>query len=493
MEHNISCSHKTKIQASVMKPTGSGAQHPQMLLQDQILLLHGRPLDQFRMSLAYDTYDGQNSAFGDDWYMLDFGNLAHFNCIEMSMGLVRRDGGWWRDLRVEIRISENSGWQDVGALRIVPDYDFQDHRGNRLPFETYCISFEKHSARFLRLIGKPGGLAEFTSLARIAVFDRDFSNWDVSQLPQAPVPQVFQLLEPGMIWDVIKHFQKLTGLSVEIDLLDCYLTGVNYIEFWNSTNDAYLGSPNLEFLIADTLGWRAWQSLNDNSSSIHLGNPYASHVTLNWDSYLATAITPILVDERTIGIIKCGPHFVNKPDTVEWLHDKARSLDIRKTDFKSALSRTRFVTIDQMNSAATLLGLLANTIANLQNRNRRIVQHLKSSRSMTVKDQKEVLINEAMDFMRTKLEDNMSVARAAEYLNITPAYFSQLFSDVAKINPRDYLTRLRIERAKHYLANSQISITDICITLDMSPSYFSRRFKQETGETLSDYLNKHRK
>ncbi|MBI5670402.1 MAG: hypothetical protein HZC41_20605 [Chloroflexi bacterium] len=86
----------------------------------------------------------------------------------MTKECPNRDGGWWTTLTVEW-LDERERWQPVEALAITPPYNFRDVPYGRRPYGTHALTFSPVTARAVRLIGTPGGLAQFTSLAYLAV------------------------------------------------------------------------------------------------------------------------------------------------------------------------------------------------------------------------------------------------------------------------------------------------------------------------------------
>ena len=73
-------------------------------------------------------------------------------------------------------------------------------------------------------------------------------------------------------------------------------------------------------------------------------------------------------------------------------------------------------------------------------------------------------------------------------VDISPYYFSKVFKDETGVNFIEYLTNLRIERAKELLRNSDMSIKQICSEAGYSdPNYFSRIFRKNVGVTPTEY------
>jgi signal transduction histidine kinase/ABC-type sugar transport system substrate-binding protein/AraC-like DNA-binding protein len=72
----------------------------------------------------------------------------------------------------------------------------------------------------------------------------------------------------------------------------------------------------------------------------------------------------------------------------------------------------------------------------------------------------------------------------AASLSVTPGYLTQQFRQELGITPWEYLTRVRIERAKQLLAASRLSVTEIAGEVGYNDAaYFSRVFVRETGRT----------
>ena len=79
--------------------------------------------------------------------------------------------------------------------------------------------------------------------------------------------------------------------------------------------------------------------------------------------------------------------------------------------------------------------------------------------------------------------DDLSMA-----VNISSYYLSRIFKENTGENFIDYLTRLRIERAKELLSTTQYSMKEIGIMSGYSdPNYFSKKKKKNVGVTPTEY------
>ena len=98
------------------------------------------------------------------------------------------------------------------------------------------------------------------------------------------------------------------------------------------------------------------------------------------------------------------------------------------------------------------------------------------------------VIVKAKEYIANNYNKRYFLDSVATYVDKSPYYFSKLFKDETGENFIDYLTNIRIEKAKEMLSNKELSIKEICINVGYSdPNYFSRTFKKCIGITPSEY------
>lgn len=97
-------------------------------------------------------------------------------------------------------------------------------------------------------------------------------------------------------------------------------------------------------------------------------------------------------------------------------------------------------------------------------------------------------VERGIAFIREHYTEEISLERVAGEVNLTPYYYSKIFKRLTGETVGDYLTRVRMERAKELLANPNVSIKEACFAAGYNdPNYFSRVFKKVTGQTPSEY------
>jgi two-component system response regulator YesN len=85
----------------------------------------------------------------------------------------------------------------------------------------------------------------------------------------------------------------------------------------------------------------------------------------------------------------------------------------------------------------------------------------------------------------------ISLHLVSSYVNVSPNHFSTVFAQEAGESFIEYLTNVRIERAKYLLLNSDMKSGDICFDAGFSdPHYFSFIFKKHTGVPPREFRSK---
>lgn len=86
---------------------------------------------------------------------------------------------------------------------------------------------------------------------------------------------------------------------------------------------------------------------------------------------------------------------------------------------------------------------------------------------------------------------DMDLSRVARELSIAPAQLSRILNRQAGVSFRQLLKNTRIEEAKMLLASRKFSVKEVAARVGFSDShYFSRSFKELTGQTATEYSSK---
>ena len=113
-----------------------------------------------------------------------------------------------------------------------------------------------------------------------------------------------------------------------------------------------------------------------------------------------------------------------------------------------------------------------------------------ATRNITVKTEEKSLsvVEKAKQYIEENYAKDLSLDEMSREADVSPYYFSKLFKEETGENFIEYLTNVRIENAKKLLTQSGYSMKEICVAVGyQDPNYFSRIFKKNVGETPTEY------
>lgn len=97
-------------------------------------------------------------------------------------------------------------------------------------------------------------------------------------------------------------------------------------------------------------------------------------------------------------------------------------------------------------------------------------------------------MEQAKRYIAKHYATDMSLEKLAEHLQLHPIYMSKLFKERLGVNYIDYLTDIRMTKAKRFLANPSLSMKEIAIEVGYrDPNYFSKVFKKLFGMSPLEY------
>lgn len=97
-------------------------------------------------------------------------------------------------------------------------------------------------------------------------------------------------------------------------------------------------------------------------------------------------------------------------------------------------------------------------------------------------------VKKAIDFYRMYYARSVGVSDAAAHLGLDRSYFSEIFREETGTSPRDYLIRLRLDKACRFMRNPVLSIADIARSVGYEdPLRFSKLFRKHLGLSPRQY------
>lgn len=103
------------------------------------------------------------------------------------------------------------------------------------------------------------------------------------------------------------------------------------------------------------------------------------------------------------------------------------------------------------------------------------------------------IIKTSVEFIHKNINRKIQLEELAEKINMSPSHFHKLFVKTMDITPNEYIIKCKLEKAKEYLVKTDLSISDIALSLGYENiPYFSYLFKKEIGITPGDFRKKHK-
>jgi len=113
---------------------------------------------------------------------------------------------------------------------------------------------------------------------------------------------------------------------------------------------------------------------------------------------------------------------------------------------------------------------------------------------MVVEDDTFRRLCRSRDFLAAHLDQRVMLADAAGEACLSPFHYQRMFARAFGETPHDFLTRVRLDRAKELLARDDRPVTEVCLATGYeSLGSFSTRFRTLVGRSPSDYRRALRK
>lgn len=110
------------------------------------------------------------------------------------------------------------------------------------------------------------------------------------------------------------------------------------------------------------------------------------------------------------------------------------------------------------------------------------VQQRRTEKMKAHSDQKRDMIYHALVYIEDHLDEKIDFNKLAEEGYMSTSYFRTIFKDVTGLTPVDYLNRMRVVKSLEYLEMERCSIAEAAAKVGIYDSnYFSRMFKKIMG------------
>ncbi|MDF2669927.1 MAG: AraC family transcriptional regulator [Paenibacillus sp.] len=122
-----------------------------------------------------------------------------------------------------------------------------------------------------------------------------------------------------------------------------------------------------------------------------------------------------------------------------------------------------------------------------------LLAFLQDLRAQRIAGDTTAAIEFTQEFMAQHYQEPLTLEQLAQLAGLSVSHYSRLFKKYIGYSPIDFLTHLRMDRAKELLVLSDYRLKSIAASVGyVDEFYFSRIFKKVIGFSPRDYAKKHR-
>ncbi len=141
-----------------------------------------------------------------------------------------------------------------------------------------------------------------------------------------------------------------------------------------------------------------------------------------------------------------------------------------------------------LNNLETVLSKI-NTVDEIRGQVQEMLVGALMFRDSRTFSQRAGILQKAKEFIdQYYMDPNMSLNQVADFVNHSPSHFSVMFSHGTCKTFKEYLTELRIKKAKELLRTTTLRSSEISYQIGYGdPHYFSFIFRKNTGLTPTEF------
>ena len=196
---------------------------------------------------------------------------------------------------------------------------------------------------------------------------------------------------------------------------------------------------------------------------------------------LCDSAVPLQVGEKLIGFLQTGQVALRKPNATQFCKITKQLVDwgvaVDLTKLEDAYFHSRFLAPQQYAAILKLLETFAKHLSLLANQ---IVVQAEESESP--------LVRRARAYILANQADPIDLAKVAHAMHVSTFYFCKIFKRATGLTFTQYLSRVRVEKAKKLLLNPHLRISEIAYNVGFqSLTHFNRVFRQVVGQSPTEY------
>lgn len=196
---------------------------------------------------------------------------------------------------------------------------------------------------------------------------------------------------------------------------------------------------------------------------------------------LCESAVPVRVGDSVVAFLQTGQILLERPDRrtfsklTKTILALGTEIDVKQVE--EAYFNTRVIPREQYKSIVGLLKVFAEHLAQC---GEDLMLHCEQAEPAPVARARKIILADS--------DDDLSLTKIAHTVNTSASYFSEIFKKAVGMNFTEYVSRVRIEKAKHLLMNPRNRVTEVAFEVGFqSLSQFNRSFKRFVGTSPRGY------
>ncbi|MEK6794871.1 MAG: PocR ligand-binding domain-containing protein [Spirochaetota bacterium] len=283
-------------------------------------------------------------------------------------------------------------------------------------------------------------------------------------------------LRSPRIKDLCIMFSRITGLVIDIDGAD----GVPIASFYDRAAE----NPFCRKLKQERSGFAACAACTARAFA-HIRKTSAPYV-YRCDFGLTEIVIPILIGKQFVCALLTGQFFTRAADRLRAseIHRMLRNTGQSPTELISLYRKTRILSPDTTNAIIDFLTLIFQ----------QVLGDFEEKISHYEHYQEHAPVGRAVSYLKANFHSTIRLTDIAAHAGVSKFYFTRLFKEAMGFSVFEYITILRMTKAKDLLHTR--SVLDTCYDVGYSSlSFFTRAFKKANGITPGQFqreINKSR-
>jgi len=294
--------------------------------------------------------------------------------------------------------------------------------------------------------------------------------WLTQTVTSAEHHQLLEELSKSRIFEDYQNaFSEATGLPLTL----------RPIEAWRPVQENNPHENPFCALMAKTS--RTCAACLENQEKI-AENPGPGPRTVMCFAGLSDTAIPLRFGHELVGFLQTGQVFVGKKTdragfgkVTKQLMDWGLKTDLSKVE--EAWFHSRMLSTEQYQAMVRLLTIFSQHLSIVGNQI--LVQQRNSEPPAIVRAKQYILEHQG---------EELSLGEVAKAVNTSTFYFCKLFKKATGLNFTDYVSRVRVEKAKNLLLNPNARVSEVAYEVGFqSLTHFNRVFRKIVGESPTEY------